>query len=316
VTGMDAPVTDLGRYILEEWAEDYRAGRLDRREFLRRVLAMAGSQAAALALLATLGEGVAAGEVASLQAQAPPPQQTGGVTVPPDDPALQVGAVRLPGQEGEVRGYLARPRRQPQAPGLVVVHENRGLVEHVKDVARRLAKVGYVALAVDLASHEGGTERFSDPAQVTAVLGRTSVDTLVGMLLAAVAYLRTQPFVRAERLGAVGWCFGGGMVWRLVTRSPELRAAVAFYGPNPPLEDVPRIRAAVLGIYGELDQRINQGIPALREALQRAGVVHELVVYPGADHAFFNDTGARYHPQAARQAWERALDWLRRYLEG
>jgi carboxymethylenebutenolidase len=316
VTGMDAPVTDLGRYILEEWAEDYRAGRLDRREFLRRVLAMAGSQAAALALLATLGEGVAAGEVASLQAQAPPPQQTGGVTVPPDDPALQVGAVRFPGQEGEVLGYLARPRRQPQAPGLVVVHENRGLVEHVKDVARRLAKVGYVALAVDLASHEGGTERFSDPAQVTAVLGRTSVDTLVGMLLAAVAYLRTQPFVRAERLGAVGWCFGGGMVWRLVTRSPELRAAVAFYGPNPPLEDVPRIRAAVLGIYGELDQRINQGIPALREALQRAGVVHELVVYPGADHAFFNDTGARYHPQAARQAWERALDWLRRYLEG
>jgi carboxymethylenebutenolidase len=316
VTGMDAPVTDLGRYILEEWAEDYRAGRLDRREFLRRVLAMAGSQAAALALLATLGEGVAAGEVASLQAQAPPPQQTGGVTVPPDDPALQVGAVRFRGQEGEVLGYLARPRRQPQAPGLVVVHENRGLVEHVKDVARRLAKVGYVALAVDLASHEGGTERFSDPAQITAVLGRTSVDTLVGMLLAAVAYLRTQPFVRAERLGAVGWCFGGGMVWRLVTRSPELRAAVAFYGPNPPLEDVPRIRAAVLGIYGELDQRINQGIPALREALQRAGVVHELVVYPGADHAFFNDTGARYHPQAARQAWERALDWLRRYLEG
>ncbi len=316
MTGMDAPVTDLGRYILEEWAEDYRAGRLDRREFLRRVLAMAGSQAAALALLATLGEGVAAGEVASLQAQAPPPQQTGGVTVPPDDPGLQVGAVRFLGQEGEVLGYLARPRRQPQAPGLVVVHENRGLVEHVKDVARRLAKVGYVALAVDLASHEGGTERFSDPAQVTAVLGRTSVDTLVGMLLAAVAYLRTQPFVRAERLGAVGWCFGGGMVWRLVTRSPELRAAVAFYGPNPPLEDVPRIRAAVLGIYGELDQRINQGIPALREALQRAGVVHELVVYPGADHAFFNDTGARYHPQAARQAWERALDWLRRYLEG
>jgi carboxymethylenebutenolidase len=313
---MDAPVTDLGRYILEEWAEDYRAGRLDRREFLRRVLAMAGSQAAALTLLATLGEGVTAGEVASLQAQAPPPQQTGGVTVPPDDPALQVGTVRFPGQHGEVLGYLARPRDRPQSPGLVVVHENRGLVEHVKDVARRLAKVGYVALAVDLASHEGGTERFSDAAEVTAVLGRTPVDTLVGMLLAAVAYLHTQPFVRADRLGAMGWCFGGGMVWRLVTRSPELRAAVAFYGPNPPLEDVPRIRAAVLGIYGELDQRINQGIPALREALQRAGVVHEVVVYPGADHAFFNDTGVRYHPQAARQAWERALNWLGRYLEG
>ncbi len=313
---MDTQVTDLGRYILEEWAEDYHAGRLERREFLRRVLAMAGSQAAALALLASLGERVAAGEVASILAQAPPPEQTGGITIPPDDPALQVGTVRFPGQDGEVLGYLARPRNRTQAPGLVVVHENRGLVEHIKDVARRLAKVGYVALAVDLASHEGGTERFSDPAQVTALMARTPVDTLVGMLLAAVAYLRTQPFVRADRLGAMGWCFGGGMVWRLVTRSPELRAAVPFYGPHPPLEDVPRIRAAVLGIYGELDQRINQGIPGLREALQRAGVVHEVVVYPGADHAFFNDTGVRYHPQAARQAWERALTWLGRYLEG
>jgi len=308
-------LTDLGRYILEEWAEDYRAGRLHRREFLRRVVALAGSQAAALALLGSVGERAAAADLEGLLAQAPPPQQTGGVTVPPDDAAIQVGTVRFPAGTTEVVGYLARPRNRPQAPGLVVVHENRGLVEHIKDVARRLAKVGYVALAPDLASHEGGTERFSDPAQVTAVLGRTPVDQLVGMLVAAVHDLRSHPFVRADRLGAIGWCFGGGMVWRLVTRSPELRAAVPFYGPNPPLEDVPRIRAAVLGIYGELDQRINQGIPALREALQRAGVVHEIVVYPGADHAFFNDTGTRYNPQAARQAWERALEWFRRYLE-
>jgi carboxymethylenebutenolidase len=308
-------LTDLGRYILEEWAEDYRAGRLHRREFLRRVVALAGSQAAALALLGSVGERVAAADLEGLLAQAPPPQQTGGVTVPPEDAAIQVGTVRFPAGTTEVVGYLARPRNRPQAPGLVVVHENRGLVEHIKDVARRLAKVGYVALAPDLASHEGGTERFSDPAQVTAVLGRTPVDQLVGMLVAAVHDLRSHPFVRADRLGAIGWCFGGGMVWRLVTRSPELRAAVPFYGPNPPLEDVPRIRAAVLGIYGELDQRINQGIPALREALQRAGVVYEIVVYPGADHAFFNDTGTRYNPQAARQAWERALEWFRRYLE-
>lgn len=308
-------VTDLGRYILEEWAEDYRAGRLDRREFLRRVVALAGSHAAALVLLSSVGERAAAADLEGLLAQAPPPQQTGGVTVPPDDPAIEVSTVRFPAEGTEVLGYLARPRSRPQAPGLVVVHENRGLVEHIKDVARRLAKVGYVALAPDLASHEGGTDRFSDPAQVTAVLGRTPVDRLVGMLVAAVQYLRSQPFVRADRVGAIGWCFGGGMVWRLVTRSPELRAAVPFYGPNPPLEDVPRIRAAVLGIYGERDQRINQGIPALREALQRAGVVHEIVVYPASDHAFFNDTGARYNPQAARQAWERALEWFRRYLE-
>lgn len=308
-------LTDLGRYILEEWAEDYRAGRLDRREFFRRVVTLAGSQAAALALLASVGERAAAAEVEGVLAQAPPPQQTSGVTVPPEDPAIEVAAVRFPADSTEVVGYLARPRGRPQAPGLVVVHENRGLVEHVKDVARRLAKVGYVAVAPDLASHEGGTDRFADPAQVTALLGRTPVERLVGMLVAAVEYLRGRPFVRADRLGAIGWCFGGGMVWRLVTRSQHLRAAVPFYGPNPPLGDVPRIRAAVLGIYGERDERINQGIPALREALQRAGVVHEIVVYPAADHAFFNDTGARYNPQAARQAWERALDWFRRYLD-
>ncbi len=311
----EAPITELGRYVLGEWAEDYREGRLDRREFLRRVVALAGSQAGALALLASLGERVAAHELQDLQAQTPPPQRGAGTTVPPDDPALQVSSVQFPGASTQVLGYLVQPRGRPQAPGLVVVHENRGLVEHIKDVARRLAKVGYVALAVDLASHEGGTDRFDDPAQVTAVLGRTPVDRLVGMLVAAVDYLRAQPSVRADRLGAVGWCFGGGMVWRLVTRSPQVRAAVPFYGPNPPLEDVPRIRAAVLAIYGERDERINQGIPALREALQRAGVVHEIVVYPGADHAFFNDTGARYHPEAARAAWERALDWFRRYLE-
>jgi len=315
VTDMDAPVTDLGRYILEEWAEDYRAGRLDRREFLRRVLAMAGSQAAALALLSSVGEAASATELGAASAQAPPPRQTGGVTVPADDPVIEVASVTFRQESTSVLGYLARPRNRPQSPGLVVVHENRGLVEHIKDVARRFAKVGYVALAVDLASHEGGTDRFQDSAQVTALLGRTPPDQLVAMLVAAVQYLGQQPFVRSDRLGAVGWCFGGGMTWRLATASPQLRAAVPFYGSNPPLDQVPHIRAAVLGIYAERDERINQGIPALREALQRAGVVHEIVIYPGVEHAFFNDTGPRYNPQAARQAWERALDWFGRYLE-
>ncbi len=308
-------ITDLGRYILEEWAEDYRDGRLDRREFLRRVLALAGSQPVALALLSSVGETASAAEMGSIAAQVPPAQQTSGVTIPPDDPAIQVGAVSFSHEATRVLAYLARPRNRAQAPGLVVVHENRGLVEHIKDVARRFAKVGYVALAVDLASHEGGTDRFEDPAQVTALLGRTPPEQLVAMLVGGVQYLAQQPFVRSDRLGAVGWCFGGGMTWRLATASPALRAAVPFYGPNPPLDQVPRIRAAVLGIYAGRDERINQGIPALREALQRAGVVHELVIFPDVDHAFFNDTGPRYNPQAARQAWERALDWFRRYLD-
>lgn len=309
-------LTDMGRYVLEEWAEDYRRGSLDRREFLRRVVLFAGSSAAALPLLRALGERAEASELKEAAAQLPPPQQTQGITVPPDDPAIQAEAVSFPRGNVSVRAYLVRPRSRPQAPGVVVVHENRGLVEHIRDVARRIGKVGYVALAVDLASPAGGTDRFTDPAEVTALLGRTPPTELVGMLDAGVKYLQQQPFVQRDRLGAIGFCFGGGMVWRLVTVNQDLRAAVPFYGPNPPLEDVPKIRAAVLGIYAGRDERINAGIPALREVLQRAGVVHEIVIYPDVDHAFFNDTGPRYNAQAARQAWERALGWFRRYLEG
>ncbi len=154
-------LSELGRYILEEWAEDYRKGLLDRREFLRRVAVFAGSTAAALPLLRALGDAAEASELADATAQAPPPQQTQGITVPPDDPAIQAEIISFPAGGIMVRAYLARPRNRLQAPGIVVVHENRGLVEHIKDVARRLSKVGYVALAVDLVSHQGGTPRRS-----------------------------------------------------------------------------------------------------------------------------------------------------------
>ncbi len=213
-----------------------------------------------------------------------------------------------------VLGYLAKPRRGPRAPGIVVIHENRGLVEHIKDVARRLARAGYVALAPDLASPEGGTDRFSDPAAVTALLGRTPPARLVSMLNAAVGALQRRPDVYPDRVGAVGFCFGGGLAWRLATSNPSLRAVVPFYGPNPPLEDVPKIRAAILAIYGALDQRIDAGIPEIRNALEKAGIVHEVIVYPGADHAFFNDTGPRYNARAAGDAWARTLAWFAQHL--
>ncbi len=308
---------DLERYIVEEWAEDYRDGRLPRREFLRRIALMAGGAAVALPVLRELGVAASVEEVAAAAGAPPAPgAQAPGVTVPPDDPALTAGMVTFPSDSLTVHGYLARPRSGDPVPGIIVIHENRGLLEHFKDVCRRFAKLGYVALAVDLASPAGGTARFSDPAEVTALLGRTPPDQLVAMLNAGVAYLQSQPFVRGDRIGAVGFCFGGGMTWRLATSNPAIRAAVPFYGPNPPLEDVPRIRAAVLAIYGERDTRINAGIPAIRDALQRAGVVHEIVVYPGADHAFFNDTGPRYHEAAARDAWQRTVAWFGRHLKG
>ncbi|MDR7483585.1 MAG: dienelactone hydrolase family protein [Armatimonadota bacterium] len=310
------PVTEMERYVLEEWAEDYRAGRLARRELLRRLALMAGGAALAVPMLQHLGI-VAAPEEVAEAAGAPPAAAAAapGVTVAPNDLAIEaVGTINFPAGTGMGIGYVAKPRGGGPFPGVLIIHENRGLLEHFKDIARRLAQVGYVGLAVDLASHQGGTEHFSDPAQVTAILAQTPVEQHLATMNAAVRHLQGLPYVRRDHVGATGFCFGGGMVWRLATANADLRAAVPFYGPNPPLGDVPKIRAAVLGIYGELDSRINTGIPALREALQRAGITHEIVVYPGADHAFFNDTGPRYHAVAARQAWERLLGWFDRYL--
>ncbi len=311
-------MTDLQRYIVEEWAEEYQAGRLPRREFLRRMALMAGGAALAIPMLERVG--VAATQVELMDALAMGPElvaQATGITVPPDDPAIEAAMITYPrsgGAEPNI-GYLARPRASGSYPGIVVIHENRGLLEHFKDVSRRFVREGYVALAVDLAAPAGGTARFADSAQVSSVLGQTPPEQLMGMLNDAFRRLQEVPGVRRDRIGTIGWCFGGGMVWRFVTQNAGLVAATPFYGPNPPIEDVPKIKASVLAIYGELDTRINAGIPAIREALQRAGVTHEIHVYPAAAHAFFNDTGQNYAKPAADDAWRRVLAWFQRYLK-
>jgi len=308
-------MTDLERYILDEWTEDYRAGRIGRREFLRRAAVVSGGAAAGLAVLTDRGFAASSDEMALAAAgPAPAPAQAAGVMVAPDDPAIDARMVSFPLSGTTILAYLALPRNKPRAPGVNVVTANRGLVEHYKDVTRRLAKAGYAALAVDLASAGGGTDKFQDSAQVTAVLGRTPPDQLVAMLNAGAGYLRALPAVRPDRQGAMGFCFGGGMVWRLATRNPDLRAAVPFYGPNPPLEDVPMIRAAVLAFYGSLDGFVNPGIAAIRQALDQAKVTYEMHIYEGARHAFFDDTGGAYDPEAAKDAWIRALAWFGRWL--
>jgi len=312
-------VTDLGRYILEEWAEEYREGRVGRREFFRRVTVFAGGAARGLALLTTLGVAASAEEVAAAAGTAPPRSLLAAApVVPPDDPSLETRTVSFPGMAPgpqTVFGYLAQPKGASRAPAVVVIHENRGLLDHFRDVARRLAKVGYVALAPDLLSGSGGTDKISDPAQVSTVLAQTAPEQLVSMPAAAVRYLGSLPAVRADRIGAMGFCFGGGVTWRLTTQVPELRAAAPFYGSNPPLDDVPKIRAAVLAFYGALDSRIDAGIPAIRDALDRAHAVYQVVVEPGAGHAFFNDTGAGYNAAAAQDAWTRLQTWFGRYLK-
>ncbi|MBI4279235.1 MAG: dienelactone hydrolase family protein [Armatimonadetes bacterium] len=310
-------MNDMQRYIVEEWAEDYREGRLGRREFVRRIAMMSGGAALAAPVLQTLGVAATPEEIAeAASSQASVVAQATGVTVRPDDPAIQAELLTFPSGQTTVYGYLARPRAGGPAPGVVVIHENRGMLEHFKDISRRLAKAGYVGLAVDLASPVGGTDAFSDLSQVSTALGQTPPAQHVVLLNDGVRYLQTQSFVRRDRVGAMGFCFGGGITWRLATQNPDLRAAVPFYGTNPPLEDVPKIRAAILAIYGELDARVNAGIPAIRDAMRRANVVHDIVIYPRSNHAFFNDTFDRYNPDAARDAWQRTLAWFERYLKG
>ncbi len=312
-------MTDMQQYIVGEWAEDYQRGRLARREFLRRIFLMAGSAALAMPMLQSLGLSASASEIAeAASGEALLTAQASGVTVSPDDPAIQAEMVTYArgGSAAPGIAYLAQPRGGGPFPGVIVIHENRGLLEHFKDVARRLAKAGYIGLAVDLASHEGGTARFSDLAQVSAILGRTPPDQLMAMLNDAVPRLQAVPGARRDRIGAMGFCFGGGMVWRFATQNADLRAAVPFYGSNPPIGDVPKIKAAVLAIYGALDSRLNEGIPAVREAMQNARVLHEIVIYPNADHAFFNDIGQRYKEDAAKAAWTRTLAWFDRHLKG
>jgi carboxymethylenebutenolidase len=196
---------------------------------------------------------------------------------------------------------------------MLVIHENRGLTEHIKSVARRLAGDGYAALAVDLLSEEGGTAALADPASAPAALGAASSERLLGDMKAALGELSRR--VPGAKLGVIGFCFGGGMVWQLLdSGEPRLAAAVPFYGPAPEQPDFAGNAAAVLAVYAELDARVNASRDRAEAALRAASLSHEIKVYPGVDHAFFNDTGGRYNAAQAAAAYSDVLAWLGRYL--
>lgn len=240
------------------------------------------------------------------------------------DPAVWLGEnasgivtemVRSGHDESTVDGFLAQPIDSVSAPGVLVVHENQGLTPYVRDVARRLAQEGFVALAPDLLTSVGGTDSFADHTDATAALRTLDMNQLVEQLKASVTTLIELDGVDATHIGLIGFCFGGGMVWQLLTVDDRIDAAVPFYGAIPPLEAVPAIRASVLGIYAELDDRINAGIPAIEKAMGENHKTFEKVIFNGAQHGFHNDTHLdRYHAEAAQRAWARALEWLHRHL--
>ena len=231
----------------------------------------------------------------------------------PDDPAVIASEIQIPAPDTTLMGYLARPSSETPSPVILVCHENRGLTPHIQDVTRRFAKAGYVGLAVDLLSRQGGSASLGE-SNVPGALGNISPDQFVEDFKSGWQYLQGQAFAQAEKVGMTGFCFGGGVTWRVATQMPELLAAVPFYGPPPPVEDIPGIRAAVLAIYGELDSRITSSIPTIEGAMLANNKIYEKIVYPNADHAFNNDTGSRYNPQAAKDAWEHSLAWFDKYV--
>jgi carboxymethylenebutenolidase len=273
--------------------DDFTHQRIGRRAFMDRLTKLAGSAAAAAAMLKLLM-----------------PDYARAAIVAEDDPRVTTERVEIP--QGP-RGYLARPSGSAgPLPGVVIVHENRGLNPHIEDVARRAAAEGFLALAPDFLTSSGGTP--SDPEKAREMIGALSPQIAVADARRAIAWLAERPASNGK-VGIVGFCWGGGIVGEVAAAEPELDAAVVFYGRTPPLEAVPNIKAPLLLHYAGLDERINAGVPGFREALDRAGVPYELHTYEGANHAFHNDTSeARYAPDAAKLAWERTVAFLKKEL--
>ena len=274
----------------------YTNGYLDRRAFLKKLSLLAGGTAAAYALLPQLGNNCAMAEI-----------------VPKDDPRLETSYITYPGSTGDVRASLARPRGDSKVPGVIVIHENRGLNPHIENVARRVALKGFLAIAPDALSPLGGTPEDVNEAgsKIQQLDGQSTVKNFV----AAVQYLKTHPQTTGK-VGCMGFCWGGGMTNQVAVNSPDLRAAVPFYGRQPASEDVPRIKASLLLHYAGLDKRINAGIEAFEAALKKASVDYKLYMYEGAGHAFFNDTSeSRYHKEAAQLAWKRTIEFFNSKLK-
>lgn len=307
-------MTPLQRYIAEEIVTDHVDGLLSRREALRRLALLGIGAGAASTLIAACGSNRPAAQPAPPDTGTTQPGGPASPAGPPPgmDTALPTQPIRWAGPRGQLQGAWAAAKEPRGA--VLVIHENKGLNDWVRSVAGRLAGAGYSALAIDLLSEEGGTARFSDPAQATAVLAKVDPQRFVADLRSGLDELARR--VPDRKLAAVGFCFGGGLVWQLLAAGePRLAAAVPFYGPAPDKPDFTGSKgAAVLGIYGALDERVNASEPTARAALEESGMVFELVTEPGADHAFFNDTGKRYNPTAAANAWKRLRDWFSEHL--
>ena len=330
----------LDDYLASEIVLDCTDGIFDRREALRRLMLMGITAPAATALLAACGsDAETAASTASSTASATVAPATVGVTSPgttsppaatqptagtasttsqlgPDTSGLRANGdpeeVTFAGPNGDLIGLFAGA--SDASGSVLVIHENRGLTAHIRSIPPRLAGDGYNALAIDLLSEEGGTASLPSEGDATAALSKAPAERMIADLRAGLDHLQQR--APNAKLAVIGFCFGGGMTWQLLAAGePRLAAAVPFYGPAPADPDFSGSpNAAVLGIYAELDSRVNASQDTARAALEAAGLVHEIRVFPGVDHAFFNDSGARYNAEQAAAAYQAMIAWFGQHL--
>ena len=288
--------SDFPQQLLDLF-DGYVHGGISRREFLDRAERFAVGGLTALALFQMLR-----------------PNYAWAIQIQPDDKRIKADSAIVPSPQGNgsIKGYLVRPANAAKLPSVLVVHENRGLNPYIEDVARRLAVADFIAFAPDALTSLGGYP--GDDEKGLALFGKLDRAKMTEDFLAAANWLRARP-ESTGKLGAVGFCFGGGIVNQLAVRmGSDLAARVPFYGAQPSVADAGKIKAPINAQYGELDTRITEGWPAFDAALTEAHVPHEGHIYKGANHGFHNDTTPRYDEPAAKEAWQRTLDWFNKYL--
>jgi carboxymethylenebutenolidase len=277
--------------------DGYVHGAISRRQFLDRAQKFAVGGVTAAALFQTLK-----------------PNYAWAIQVQPDDKRIKSEwqTVQSPEGNGSIKGCLVRPASDAKLPAVLVIHENRGLNPYIQDVARRLAVANYIAFAPDSLTSLGGYP--GDDEKALALFGQLDRGKMTEDFVAAAKWLKARPDTTGK-LGAVGFCFGGGVVNQLAVKmGADLNAGVPFYGAQPKPEDAVKITTPINAQYGEMDERVTSGWPAFDKALTEAKVPHEGHVYKGAQHGFHNDTTPRYDEAAAKEAWQRTLDWFEKYL--
>jgi carboxymethylenebutenolidase len=286
---------------LKEICREYEQGKISRRDFITKAIAVTGSLAAANSLLANMGA-----------------SEAGAATVASDDPAVRTQTVEYQGKGGQVAGYLASPAKDGKYPALIVIHENQGLNDHIRDVARRFAKESYVALAPDFLSRQGGTAKANPKGGgISNIREIAPWKTVAEDVASGFAYLDTLPNVRSGTHGLVGFCWGGEMTFAAATQLPDLDAAVVYYGRSPnPIDLVKDIKAPVMAHYGEKDPGVNKGIEETVEAMKKYNRNYDHKIYSDAQHAFNNDANKeRYSAGAAQEAWGRTLEFFKKNLK-